>query len=381
MAAVTARLTIAYDSSPAAATAVGAAAALFPGARASVVTVSAPPPTSAAMLQQVAPTLSPGSVQSTIDELWAEATEGARAMAEEGVARAAAHGLQAEVATVPPHASTWEALLAAAHDEGADVLVCGARGRSGFSRALLGSTSTSLLHHADLPLLVVPDGSGTLDGPVLIAYDGSDAAKQAIDVAGRLLSGRPALVVHVWESQFRRGLTMRVLAQGAMAGIVEQLDGALAEAAAATTDEGVALARAAGLEASGETLEASAGIWRVVASAARTHDAAVVVTGARGIGGARSALLGSVSSGLIHNAELPILVVHAPLRSSSAGHGDHRAMGVAQDSSADAVGEQGVQRVVAARAQEQEVQTLAAPRELVGGAPVEDRAFREHVGG
>ena len=217
IAAVTARLTIAYDSSPAAATAVGAAAALFPGARASVVTVSAPPPTSAAMLQQVAPTLSPGSVQSTIDELWAEVTEGARAMAEEGVARAAAHGLQAEVATVPPHASTWEALLAAAHDEGADVLVCGARGRSGFSRTLLGSTSTSLLHHAELPLLVVPDGSGTLDGPVLIAYDGSEAAKQAIDGAGRVLSGRPALVVHVWESQFRHGLTMRVLARGAVA--------------------------------------------------------------------------------------------------------------------------------------------------------------------
>ena len=35
----------------------------------------------------------------------------------------------------------------------------------------------------------------------------------------------------------------------------------------------------------------------------------MIVTGARGLGGARSALLGSVSSGLIHNADLPVLVV------------------------------------------------------------------------
>jgi hypothetical protein len=43
--------------------------------------------------------------------------------------------------------------------------------------------------------------------------------------------------------------------------------------------------------------------------AARTHGASVIATGTRGVGAARSALLGSVSSGLIQNAELPILVV------------------------------------------------------------------------
>jgi nucleotide-binding universal stress UspA family protein len=47
-----------------------------------------------------------------------------------------------------------------------------------------------------------------------------------------------------------------------------------------------------------------------VVAAAQTHDAAVVVTGARGLGGARSALLGSVSTGVVHNAAAPVLVVH-----------------------------------------------------------------------
>jgi len=50
-----------------------------------------------------------------------------------------------------------------------------------------------------------------------------------------------------------------------------------------------------------------------IASLARTRGAAMVVSGARGIGEARSALLGSVSSGLIHNAEVPILVATAKM--------------------------------------------------------------------
>jgi nucleotide-binding universal stress UspA family protein len=75
------------------------------------------------------------------------------------------------------------------------------------------------------------------------------------------------------------------------------------------SSDGVAAARAAGLNAVGETIESDEGAWRAVAAAARTHGASVIVTGTRGLGAARSALLGSVSSGLIQNAELPILVV------------------------------------------------------------------------
>ena len=66
---------------------------------------------------------------------------------------------------------------------------------------------------------------------------------------------------------------------------------------------------AAGLDAQGETVELDAGAWRAVAAAARTNGASAIVMGTRGLGAARSALLGSVSSGLVQNAELPVLVV------------------------------------------------------------------------
>ena len=37
-------------------------------------------------------------------------------------------------------------------------------------------------------------------GPVLLGYDGSDAARGAISSAGRVLGGGEAVVVTVWES-------------------------------------------------------------------------------------------------------------------------------------------------------------------------------------
>ena len=311
---MTPRLMVAYDGSASAATAVRAVGTLFPEARAAIVTVPSTTAPEATAASRWMINVGTEVVQQALDEIAAEAGEQAHAIAAEGVARADAAGLKAEIALAQPQTPTWEALLSTAHDQQADALVCGARGRGAFARTLLGSTSTSLLHHADLPLIVVPDGAGALDGPMLIAYDGSEPARHAIEVAGRLMGGRPALVVHVWESQFRHSATVRALASAPgfdLAAVIRDLDEALADAAAQTTQQGVALARNAGLEATGETVEAEVSVWRAIASLARTRGAAVVVAGARGIGGARSALLGSVSSGLIHNAEVPILVATA----------------------------------------------------------------------
>jgi nucleotide-binding universal stress UspA family protein len=307
----TPRVLIAYDGSPSAATAVGAAAGLFPTAQAPVVTVP-----EATLHVETGfpglPTMSPEVARQMIDELEAEARRQAGETAQQGVDRARALGLQAEVVPVDPSAPAWAALLDTAHRLGADVLACGTRGRGAFARALLGSTSSRLLHHTDVPLLVVPDGGGTLDGPVVAAYDGSRGATRAIQVVGRLLSRRATVVVHAWEPVFHRSLVVRALAAGPVDDLratVEDLQGALADRAAARTQDGVAAARAAGLDAVGDTVESDEGAWRTVAAAARSHGASVIATGTRGLGGARSALLGSVSSGLIQNAELPILVV------------------------------------------------------------------------
>ena len=306
-------LLTAYDGSPSAATAVRAAASLFGDARASVATVPSGPTVRAGTAVPALPHMSPTAAQQAIDELRAEARRQADATAEPAVGQARMLGLDAEPVTVRPSAPAWAALLDAAHRLGADVLICGTRGRGAFARALLGSTASSLLHHTDVPLLVVPDGGGALDGPVVAAYDGSEGAQRAIQAVGRLLTGRAAVVVHAWEPVFHRTLTARALAaQEPVDGLHEiavELERAVAESAAARTENGLAVARAAGLDAVGETVESDDGAWRAVAGAARAHGASVIAVGTRGLGAARSVLLGSVSSGLVQNAELPVLVV------------------------------------------------------------------------
>jgi nucleotide-binding universal stress UspA family protein len=308
------RIVIAYDGSATAGAAVRVAAALFEDAQAIVATVPSDLAVRTGTVSLVVPTMPPELVQRTIDDLQSDSQAEAERTAREGADRAAALGLDAEAALTHGGAAPWSALLAFAHERGADAIVCGSRGRGAFARALLGSTSTSLLHHADLPLLVVPDGAGGLDGPTVLAYDGSEPSERAIAVAGELLAGRPAVVVHAWHSQYRRGRTAAALARGPVdevREIVKALDESLEEAANEIAAAGVEHARAAGLDATGEAHEADAGAWRTVATAARSLNAAVIVSGTGGAGGALSALLGSTSSGLIHNAELPVLVVPA----------------------------------------------------------------------
>ncbi len=48
------------------------------------------------------------------------------------------------------------AIIQTAHNEQAELVVAGRRGRGGFAELLLGSTSHQLSHHLDRPLVIVP---------------------------------------------------------------------------------------------------------------------------------------------------------------------------------------------------------------------------------
>lgn len=310
-----ASLLIAFDGSAAAGAAVRAAAVLFPGAQATVLTIHEPAVGSVTAFRAGGALMSPELVEQDVAELERELVGEAKAAAAEGVRLAEAVGLVAEPAVAPGERQPWEPILAAAAERGAEVVVCGTRGRGAVARSVLGSTSSSLLHHAERAVLIVPEVEAPGDGPVLIAYDGSPAAREAIAAVGRLLPGRAALVVHAWESALRHSLSGRGLLGAPVVEIREfsdDLETWLREAAEATVEEGLELARTAGLDARGEVVESGSTAWRVLAATAETRDAAVVVAGSQGHGGVASVLLGSVSAGLVHHAERPTLIVRAP---------------------------------------------------------------------
>jgi nucleotide-binding universal stress UspA family protein len=74
-------------------------------------------------------------------------------------------------------------------------------------------------------------------------------------------------------------------------------------------DEGAALAHRAGLDARGLTVESTLGESHSLFSTAEAEGASMIVTGSRGRGALASTVLGSVSAGLVHNADRPVLVV------------------------------------------------------------------------
>ncbi|WP_327088621.1 universal stress protein [Nonomuraea sp. NBC_01738] len=141
---------------------------------------------------------------------------------------------------------------------------------------------------------------------ILIAYDGSPDAKSAIEFAAKHLTAEATLVLTVWEPLLVQ-LRNHPLAGPAILTDQGEEWQALAEQQA---QEGAELARAAGLpDVSHRAVADNESIWKTIVDVADEVDAAVVVTGSRGLAGVRSVLLGSVSNHVLHHAHRPTLIV------------------------------------------------------------------------
>jgi nucleotide-binding universal stress UspA family protein len=147
---------------------------------------------------------------------------------------------------------------------------------------------------------------------ILIAYDGSDDAKAAIEHAASLMPGQPALVVTVWEPYIQmltRHPAPGVLLAGDAGG---EIDDASSAAADDKAEEGAALARSRGLEAGSRAVARQDSIAETLLSEADRANASAIVVGSRGLGGLGSLLLGSVSHALIQNADRTVVIVPSP---------------------------------------------------------------------
>ena len=305
-------IVIAFDGSPSAAAAVRAAGALLPGAHATVACarndVASPGDTAA--LARIA--LPDDVIRDGIAAIDQAAEEEARDTAAEGVRLAREAGLDAEPAVVRASGSAWPAIRRLASEREADVIACGSRGQGTLARVALGSTSSALVHNLERPVMVVSEEGGEPGGPIVIGYDGSEDSAAAIERAATLFPGREAVVVHVWESPLRHTLSGRALGSLPLSEIREMtgdFEEYFADGARLLAEQGAALAVDRGLAATAAHHEADGAAWRGLADAARDAGASLVVVGSRGRGALTATVLGSVSSGLAHNAETPVLIV------------------------------------------------------------------------
>jgi nucleotide-binding universal stress UspA family protein/MFS family permease len=157
---------------------------------------------------------------------------------------------------------------------------------------------------ASLPHRPGAEGHGGQLGPVVIAYDGSQMAKNAIAEAGRQLGGhRDALVVTVW-----RTFSVDFVPEPGM-----QFDAAcggdVGHAAGQIAASGAALADAAGFRAQATAVEGSP-TWKQIEKAADDSQASLIVLGSKGRAGLGGRVAGSVAGDLASHSRRPVMIVH-----------------------------------------------------------------------
>jgi nucleotide-binding universal stress UspA family protein len=142
-------------------------------------------------------------------------------------------------------------------------------------------------------------------GPLILCYDGSDAAERAIRIAPVLVGrGRTARVLYAYKPT-ERSLGV---AQGVTGGRIDAP--VLGEADAhAIVDRGVGIARDVGFEAEPLLVVADRPTAALVAEQAEELDAPAIVMGTRGMSGLKTAVLGSVSRDVINAYHRPVVLV------------------------------------------------------------------------
>lgn len=143
------------------------------------------------------------------------------------------------------------------------------------------------------------------DAPVLICFDGSEEARQAVADAGRLLGGGPAIVLTTWEF-VTAPIGGQAIEEFAAGMPVQEVDDASREQATRTAAEGARLAGAHGFAAE-PAVQAGPAAAAIVETAQRRGAKAIVI-GSHGRTGIRGAVMGSVSNAVIHHAPCPVLV-------------------------------------------------------------------------
>lgn len=188
----------------------------------------------------------------------------------------------------------------------AALVVVGHRGAGGFAELLTGSTSIQLANHSAAPVIITR-GELNHTGPVVVGVDGSEgsrrAAEFAVETAALLRASLIAL--YAWPADAAWSPALAQAGQPPPT-VPEDVTRILDDISQAHPKVPVHTeVRPGSRPAHSELVAAS-------------RNARLVVVGARGRGGFRGLLLGSVSQALIHHAECPVAVVGPATRADEA---------------------------------------------------------------
>ena len=147
---------------------------------------------------------------------------------------------------------------------------------------------------------------------VLICYDRSPDAKAAIDHGASLLKGEQATVLTIWQPFVNIVAHTPTFGLGAAAVESKKIDEESLKAAEGRAEEGVQLAKEAGVRALVRVVPQAITTADTILAEAEALEASAIVMGSRGLTGVKSLLLGSVSHAVMQHADRPVIVVPSP---------------------------------------------------------------------
>jgi nucleotide-binding universal stress UspA family protein len=201
---------------------------------------------------------------------------------------------------------TSSVLIDAAHE--AAFLVLGSRGLGGFSRLVLGSTSTQCATHAPVPTAIIPHEAPVRAAErVVVAFDGSDNSMTALRWAMGFVDPEAVIdCVMVWD--------VTPIVVGADQFFFPEANDLARDRFDHLVDQVVADVTMAQPGLAQPQIERHFVEGRPRTELSRVaDDADLLVMGARGHGAIGSAILGSVSTWLLHQVERPMVVIPHPV--------------------------------------------------------------------
>ncbi|WP_431933240.1 universal stress protein [Nonomuraea jabiensis] len=186
-----------------------------------------------------------------------------------------------------------------AESESADSLVLGSRGFGGFAGMVVGSVGLAVAGHAVGPVVIVRAPSAVRYDTVVVGHDGSGHSEAAMAYAVEQARARKARlqVVFAWQVPMFSpyAVTYNSLIEDAM------------REAMRAARERVEPWRVRNPDVDISDEQRCARPVTALMEAARSAD--LVVVGSRGMGGLASALLSSVSHGVLHHVTCPVAIV------------------------------------------------------------------------
>ena len=172
----------------------------------------------------------------------------------------------------------------AAHN-GSDAIVIGTHGRTGFSRAVLGSVAEGIMSRSDMPVVTVHEDDEMRTGPLAVAMDPSPAAHAALDLGIAIAATRrmKSMIVYVCNAKT----------------VPAEINVLLERAAERARNHGVAtqLVLREG-DAADQLLEA-----------AEEDDCCMLVMGTHGRSPIARFIVGSVATAVVERARIPVVTV------------------------------------------------------------------------